>query len=127
MRHWAAMSHDDHPELSGYVPTEGMPHRRRRLRVMRVVVLVGIAGLVLPTVLGTWLTAARSASTTCGQLVDAVDPGAASASRFDAFGPGGPQWYCFSVGFGGDERPIAGLGLIPAGGGIASRTGALAA
>ncbi|MBI5160676.1 MAG: hypothetical protein HY996_04575 [Micrococcales bacterium] len=121
------MSHDDHPELSGYVPTEGMPHRRRRLKVMRVVVLVGIAGLVLPTVLGTWLTAARSASTTCGQLVDAAAPDADPSSRFDAFGPGGPQWYCYAVGFGGDERIIAGLGLIPAGGGIASHTDASAA
>lgn len=113
------MTHEEHPELAGYVPTEGMPHRRRRLKIMRIVVLVGVACLVLPTVLGTWVTAARSAQNTCGELVRAADPNATATSRFDALGPGGPQWYCYALEFGGDERLIAGLGIIPAGGGIA--------
>lgn len=118
------MSHDDHPELAGYVPTEGMPHRRRRLKAMRVVVLLGVAGLVLPGILGTWLVATRSAENTCGQLVRLTDPGSGSTSRFEALGPGGPQWYCYAVEFGGTERMIAGLGLIPAGGGVANLSGA---
>lgn len=110
---------EEHPELAGYVPTEGMPHRRHRLRVMRVVVIVGVACLVLPTVVGTWGVARTSAERTCTDLVALRDPASTgSAARFELTGPAGPQWYCYAIQFGGGERLIAGLGPIPAGGGV---------
>ena len=111
---------EEHPELAGYVPIEGMPHRRHRLRIMRVVVIVGVACLVLPTVVGTWSVAQGSASRTCRELVALRDSGASgSVARFEAMGVAGPQWYCYAIEFGGQERLIAGLGPIPAGGGVA--------
>lgn len=110
------MTFEEHPELAGYVPTEGMPHRRRMLRAMRVVVIAGVAALVLPGILVTWQTAGRSAASSCAALVRAQDSGAAgSVAAFDWFGESGPQWYCSAVEFGGRERPMGPVGVIPYG------------
>ena len=106
---------EDHPELVGYVPTEGMPHRRRMRRIMRIVVIVAVAALILPTVLGTWSVANRSAASTCAALVQASGTGATGSSvAFDLFGDSGPQWYC-SADFGGRTTVLGGIGVIPYG------------
>jgi cytochrome oxidase assembly protein ShyY1 len=110
------VTYEEHPELLGYVPTEGMPHRRRMRRIMRVVVLVAVAALILPAILGTWAVAGRSAASACAALVARVDSGAVgSVAAFDWFGASGPQWYCSAVEYGGRERPIGAVGVIPYG------------
>jgi hypothetical protein len=107
---------EEHPELVGYVPTEGMPHRRRMLRAMRVVVILGVAALVLPGVLVTWQTAGRSAASSCAVMVKDQDSDAiGSVAAFDWFGVHGPQWYCSAVEFGGRERLLGSVGVIPYG------------
>lgn len=100
----------DEPELAGYVPNEGMPHRRRQLRVARVVILVGIAALVVPGAIGTWQLARSSAVRSCADDDRMLGRAHASVARFDLFGPG---WYCTDAVHGTD---LTGLGLIPYGG-----------
>ncbi|MES2094458.1 MAG: hypothetical protein V4531_11695 [Actinomycetota bacterium] len=108
------MIYDDEPELAGYVPTEGVPSRRRMRFVLRIVVVLGVAALVLPGVLTTMSVAAATAQEACSAWVAYEAPEATGASaRFEVFGVGGPGWECYTVGaFGGDKR-VASLGLIP--------------
>lgn len=108
------MTYDDEPELAGYVPTEGAPHRRRIRLVLRVVVIVGIACLVLPGVLTAMSVAAATAQEACTAWVAYEAPEATGASaRFELFGGSGPGWECYTVGAFGGERHVASLGLIP--------------
>ena len=102
------------PELAGYVPTEGVPRRRRMLLAMRVIVIVGIACLVLPGILTTWSVASATAQTACEAWVKYEAPGATGESaRFELMGAGGVGWECYAVGGFGGERHVASLGLIP--------------
>jgi hypothetical protein len=106
---WIAMSdHDDEPELAGYEPTDGRPLRGR------VVVVLGLVGLVLPGILTTITVGSRTAQASCAIWVTYEDPGAhGSVARFQVFGPGFVGWECYTTGaFGGDHH-VASLGLIP--------------
>ncbi|HEY0260802.1 MAG TPA: hypothetical protein VGC18_13240 [Lacisediminihabitans sp.] len=105
---------DDEPELAGYVPNEGVPRRRRRLLVVRVVVVLGILCLVLPQVVTMVSVATTTANEACAAWVRYEAPDATgSSASFELFGDGGLGWQCYSVGsFGGGKR-VASLGLIP--------------
>lgn len=108
------MHDDDPPELRGYVPSEGRPLRHpMTLRVMRVVIVLGIIGFIVPGVYATVVLQNRAATAECAALVAVRDPGAVSNARFELAGPGGPSWYCYALEFGGDEVLVDSLGLIP--------------
>jgi hypothetical protein len=107
--------HDDEPELAGYEPGDGRPLRSPRLLLaMRVIVIVGVVGLVLPGILTTLHVAAVSAQEACRRWVAYASPEApGSSARFELFGAGGIGWECYTRGaFGGDTH-VASLGLIP--------------
>jgi len=105
----------DEPELAGYDPGDGRPLRSPRLvMVMRVVIVIGIAGLVLPGVITTVSVAGATAHEACVAWVAYEAPDATGAfARFELFGPGGPGWQCYTVGAFGGDRNVASLGLIP--------------
>lgn len=107
------MTHDDDPpELRGYVPSEGRPLRHpATLHVMRVVILLGIAGLVVPGLYATIALQARTAGILCERAVRSLE--AEPAARFELAGPAGPSWYCYAREFGGHEVLLGSLGLIP--------------
>jgi hypothetical protein len=108
------MDYDDEPELAGYVPTEGLPRRRRARLGLRIVVLIGIACLVLPGMMTTASVAAATAQSTCAAWVSYEAPeGTGGSARFELFGAYGPGWECYTVGAFGGERHVASLGLIP--------------
>ncbi|MEF2977820.1 hypothetical protein [Subtercola sp. YIM 133946] len=109
--------YDDHPELAGYEPHSRPVRSRRRLRVMRAFVVLGIVALVLPGILTTYSLAKSTAQAACAATVASLSRTlTASGSRvqFEFFGPGGVGWQCYTVGaYGGDRQPVAPLGLIP--------------
>ncbi len=108
--------HDDEPELAGYEPGDGSrPLRSRRmLLVMRVVVVLGLIGLVLPGILVTLTTAADSAERACVMYTARDVPGAIdSEARFEFFGPQGVGWNCYAERYGDEIVYVIGMGLIP--------------
>lgn len=109
------MSHDDEPpELRGYVPNDDRPLRHpNTVRVMRVVIVLGVIGLVVPSLYATIALQARTANAVCASAVSASTLGADPEARFELFGPAGPSWYCYARDFGGREVLIGSLGLIP--------------
>lgn len=108
------MHDDDPPELRGYVPSEGKPLRHpMTVRVMRVVIVLGIIGFIVPGLYATVVLQNRAAVAECGALVAARAPGATASARFELAGPGGPSWYCYASDFGGHEVLVDSLGLIP--------------
>jgi hypothetical protein len=107
--------HDDEPELAEYEPGDGKPLRSPYLvLMMRVVVIVGIAGLILPGIIQTISMTATNAQESCRRWVKYANPDSPGhVARFELFGAGGPGWECYTKGqFGGDEH-VATLGLIP--------------
>ncbi|HWH97130.1 MAG TPA: hypothetical protein VNS80_02080 [Pseudolysinimonas sp.] len=109
------MSYDeDPPELRGYVPSGDRPLRHPvTVRVMRVVIVLGVIGLVVPSLAATIALQARTATAICERATtdDPVD--ADPVTRFELLGPVGPSWYCYARQFGGREILIGALGLIP--------------
>lgn len=109
------MTYSDEPELAGFEAGDGRPLRGPALRnTFRVLVVLGLVGLVLPGILTTVAVGAATAAAVCAGLVPAQVPSATgSSARWELFGPGGIGWECYSVGaFGGDVH-VASLGLIP--------------
>ena len=106
---------DGHPELNEYEPGNGKPLRSKHtLRAMRVVVVLAILGLVLPGVVSTLSVASATAQSACETWVAYEVDGASGVEvRFEAFGPGGLGWECYSDGAFGGDRHIVSLGLIP--------------
>jgi hypothetical protein len=105
---------EEHPELAGYEPGDGRPLRHpMTLRIMRVVVVLGIIGLVLPTAYSAVSTNISVAHRACEIVVAQSDPRATAAEPRFEFGADGPGWYCYSIEFGGDEVLLRWLGLIP--------------
>src|ERR1700744_3541301 len=89
---------DEQPELVGYVPTNGRPLRSRRLLIaMRIVVVVGVVGLVLPGVIGEVMLNFRDGGGSCKRWVNYEDPGAASSASFELFGANGSGWQCYTA------------------------------
>jgi hypothetical protein len=109
--------YDEEPELAGYEPHGDRPLRSPHLAtVMRVVVIVGLAGLILPGILVAVGTANRTAQLTCAAYTQYLAPEATSFStRFELFSPAGIGWNCYAVAFDGDEILVRSLGLIPGG------------
>ena len=86
----------------------------RRQLWMRIVVSVAIAALVLPGVLITWTTQARTAAYACNIAVAYYAPGATDAyARFDITNPSLIGWNCYAGMFNGEETFVAHLGVIP--------------
>ena len=108
--------YDDEPELAGYEPVERPLRGPHFATMMRVIVIVGLIGLILPGILVTLGTANRTAARTCAAYTAFYAPEAvAFDTRFELFGPAGMGWNCYSISFGGDELLLKGLGLIPGG------------
>lgn len=109
-----AYEHDDEPELAGYEPHE-RPLRSPHLRtVMRVVVVIGLVGLILPGILVTAATAARTANGACSVYTAYVAPEAVGYSaRFELVSPAGAGWNCYARLYGGEELLVRSLGIIP--------------
>ena len=109
------MWEDEQPELVGYVPTNGRPLRSRRILIaMRIVVVVGVVGLVLPGVIGEVMLNFRDAAESCKRWVAYEHPGDAASASFELFGPNGSGWQCYTSAesFGGSQF-VASLGWIP--------------
>lgn len=110
--------HDDfdEPELAGYQPHEKPLRSPHLVTVMRVVVVIGLIGLLLPGLLVTVGTANSTALRSCAAYTAALAPEAVSFSvRFELAGPNGIGWNCYAVQFGGGEILLASLGVIPGG------------
>lgn len=106
---------EHHPELAGYQRGDERPLRHpMTLKVMRIVVILGVAGLVLPGVIATIGVQARTADASCEIVVARAAPGATAAiARFELFGAEGPAWYCYARDFDGTEVLVSTLGFIP--------------
>lgn len=109
--------YDDEPELAGYQPQGERPLRSPHLKTaMRVIVVIGLVGLVLPGILVTAGTASRTATVTCSIYTAYYAPEAVSFSaRFELLSPAGIGWNCYAVTYGGTEVLVRSLGLIPGG------------
>ena len=109
--------YDDEPELAGYQPHGDRPLRSPHLKtVMRVVVVVGLVGLLLPGILVTLGTASRTATMTCAVYTAYYAPEAVSYSaRFELVSPAGMGWNCYAVEYGGNEVLVRAMGIIPGG------------
>jgi hypothetical protein len=107
------VTHDeDPPELRDYVPSDGRPLRHPlTLRVMRLTIVLGILGLVVPGLVATIALQARTAGALCDLATRDLE--AVGVVRFELLGPAGPSWYCYARGFGGQETLLGSLGLIP--------------
>lgn len=109
------MAHDeDPPELRGHEPGDGRPLRHpMTVRVMRIVIVLGLIGLVVPSLYATVGLQSRTAAAECAAILARGDYAVQPVSRFDLLGPAGPSWYCYGRDLAGNERVIAALGLIP--------------
>jgi hypothetical protein len=110
------MSDDEyHRELAEYEPGDGPSVRHRmRVRVMRVFVVLGLVGLVLPGIIVTIGTQLRTSDAACRYVVAHKAPDSVAAiARFELFGANGPGWYCYAEEFNGAETLVQALGLIP--------------
>lgn len=109
--------YDDEPELAGYEPHGDKPLRSPHLlTAMRVVVVVGLIGLVLPGILIGVSTANNTAQRSCAIYTSYLSPEAVSFSaRFELVSASGMGWNCYAVGFGGTETLLASMGIIPGG------------
>ena len=109
--------YDDEPELAGYEPHGDRPLRSPHLMtVMRVVVVLGLVGLLLPGILVTVGTANSTAQRACSAYVGYFAPEASSfTARFEMFSAAGMGWNCYAVDYGGDELLVRSLGIIPGG------------
>lgn len=109
------MSHDeDPPELRDYVPGDDRPLRHPvTVKIMRVVIVLGVIGLVVPSLYATVALQAHTAALACTRAASASTIDADPVTRFELFGPAGPSWYCYARGFDGHEVLIESLGLIP--------------
>jgi len=83
------------------------------LRVMRVTIVLGIIGLIVPGLYATLALQARTAAVLCERAVSAGSFGVDPVTRFELIGPIGPSWYCYARGFDGREVLVRALGLIP--------------
>lgn len=107
---------DDEPELAGYEPHDRPLRSPHLITVMRVVVVIGLAGLLLPGVLVTVGTASSTANRTCSIYTAYYAPEAVGYStRFEVFSAAGMGWNCYAVQFGGEELLLRSLGIIPGG------------
>ncbi len=104
----------DEPELAHYEPHEKPLRSARLTRIMRVVVVIGLAGLLLPGLLLTVQTANNTAQDSCAAYTAYLAPEATSFSaRFELVSASGIGWNCYAQQFGGTEVLLAAMGIIP--------------
>lgn len=110
------MDEDDEPELAGYEPHDKPLRSPHLMTVMRVMVVLGLIGLILPGILVTVATANNTAQRACAAYTAYLAPEAINfSSRFELVSPAGTGWNCYAIAFGGGETLVASLGLIPGG------------
>ena len=102
---------DWHPEFDD----DDRPVRtERRRRVLRVAVLVALAGMLLPLVLSAYGVARSAAERACAVYATAYHSTASSRVALDLFAEGGPGWLCYAEVDAGDRGVLLGnLGLMP--------------
>ena len=107
---------DSHPELEDDGWRDDRPVRtERRRRALRIVVLVALAGMLLPLVLSAYGVARAAAERACAVYALDYSVNATSSVGFDLFAEGGPGWLCFAEVGAGDRGILLGnLGLMPA-------------
>ncbi|MCU1442806.1 MAG: hypothetical protein JWQ59_956 [Cryobacterium sp.] len=116
---------DEHPELAGYEPHDrNRPLRGKHMTtIMRVVVVLGLVALVVPSILTTVQVASRTADSGCVVAVARYHPFAESFdARFELSGPGGFGWQCYAIDTNERETFVIPLGIIPAAPGLETRT-----
>ena len=83
-------------------------------RAIRVIVVIGILGLILPGIVISITTADNTAQVACGLVVAQEAPDSVAVQpRFELMGVDGPGWYCYAQDFDGTETMLRALGLIP--------------
>jgi hypothetical protein len=109
------MSDEYHRELAEYEPGEGRPvHSAARVRALRIMVFLGLVGLLLPGLLVTISTQIATADAACKIVVKRTAPDSVGAkARFELTGAEGPGWYCYAQQYGGSEILLRALGIIP--------------
>jgi hypothetical protein len=107
---------DDEPELAGYEPHDRPLRSPHLVTAMRVVVVLGLIGLLLPGILVTISTANNTAQRTCAVYAAYYAPEAVrSGARFELVSAAGAGWNCYAVEYEGTEVLVQALGLIPGG------------
>lgn len=119
------MHYDDEPELAGYEPDAERPLRsRRRQRILRFIVILGIIGLVVPGFLTTWSVASATADRACAAMViDQAPTAQGFSAQFELFGPGFLGWECYTAGPYAGEHHVGSLGIIPSAPNVSNRQG----
>jgi hypothetical protein len=106
---------DEQPELVGYEPGDGRPLRSpHMLLAMRLIVILGVAALILPGVIGEVMLNVKDAAESCKRWVSYEHPGDTASASFQLMGANGSGWQCYtsSESFGGSQF-VASLGWIP--------------
>ena len=107
---------NEHPELSGYEPTDSArPLRGRRMvLLMRITVLLGLVALVVPGVLTTLSIASATAARACAAAVSRYYPlSEGFDARFELSGAGGLGWQCYAIDQNERQTFVTPLGIIP--------------
>lgn len=107
---------DYHPELSGYEPIDNRrPLRSKRfMATVRIAVVLGIVGLIVPGILTTLHVAQTTASRSCAVAVAHYYPFSSDFdARFEFSGAGGFGWQCYAIDRNERETFVVPLGIIP--------------
>jgi len=107
---------NEHPELSGYEPSGNeRPLRSKHVTtMMRVIVVLGLVGLVVPGVLTTMQVASTTASNGCLAAVAQFYPLSVDYdARFELAGAGGFGWQCYAIDQNERQTFVKALGIIP--------------
>ncbi len=108
------MIDDANPELSQPSPDERPVRHPLVQRLLRVVIVVGVLALILPSVLSAFTTQARTAELACRTIVSSYQlRGVTAVAKLELIAPAGPGWYCVARETDGTETVLAYLGLIP--------------
>lgn len=103
---------DWHPEFDH---DDDRPLRTDRgQRMLRIVVLVALAGMLLPLVLSAYGVGRAAAERACAVYATAYHSTASSRVALDFLAEGGPGWLCYAEVGPGDRGVLLGnLGLMP--------------
>lgn len=114
--------YDDPRELLEYEPGDGTPAWERRRRVLRWVALIALVGMLVPTAIGSYVTARNTALQSCRLAVDFyASERTPSRVAFELLSPDALGWTCYAQLSSGDVL-VAVLGIIPGPPRLVSRT-----
>lgn len=108
---------DSHPELfdDGDWRDDRPVRTERRRRALRIVVMIALAGMLLPLVVSAYGVARAAAERACAIYTLDYSVNAESRVSLDLFAEGGPGWLCFAEVGAADRGILLGnLGLMPA-------------